>query len=243
MTKSTSSPLLKRTALIAAIGTTGYTLFESVFRMVVGDRWWLYFDDHLLYNNVWHIFFSSVLIVSCVVFALGVLCDGKHFPILGKGIWYVLLGIAIVSCSIILCFALSDNKRIMDAVPWLYLLFLLETDAVLWYIYIHTTEDIQPNRSRWLKSICRTTILLALSVLVKQIPSVIWYVWKCTQFPEIAHESMFRNILGRLDWLCNGLILCVSIVFFLLVVLQPLITRRAQCINLCSAKQQNNNLI
>jgi len=227
MTTSTSPLTLKRTALIAAIGTTIYTLFEPVCRMVVGDRWWLYFDDHMLYNDAWHIFFSSILIASCVVFAIGVLCDGKHFPILGKGIQYMLLGIAIASCGNILWFALSDSRYIMDTVHWLYLLFLLGADAVLWYIYTHTTENIQPSCSRWQKSICRISILLALSVLAKQIPSVIWYVWRCTQFP-VAHVSMFRNLLGRLDWLCNGVILCVSIVFFLLVFLRYLITRRAQ---------------
>ena len=227
MNKSTSPLTLKRASLIAAVGTTVYTLFEPVCRMVVGDRWWLYFDDHMLYNDVWHIFFSSVLMVSCVVFAVGVLCDGNYFPILGKGIRYILLGIAIASCCNILWFALAENRRIMDTVPWLYLLFLLGADAVLWYIYTHATEDIQPNRSRWQKSICRTSILLALSVLVKQIPSLIWYVWKCTQFP-VAHVSMFRNILGRCDWLCNWLILCVSIVFFLLVLCQPVLTCRAQ---------------
>ena len=223
MTKSTSSFTLKRAALIAAIGTTIYTLFEPVCRMVVGDRWWLYFDDHLLYNDVWHIFFSSILIVSCVVFAIGVLSDGEHFPILGKGILYILFGIAIASCGNILWFALSDSRRIMDTVPWLYLFFLLGADAVLWYIYTHATEDIQYSRSLWQK----ISILLALSVLAKQIPSIIWYVWRCTQFP-VAHVSMFRNLLGRLDWLCNGLILCVSIVFFLFVFLQYLSTRRAQ---------------
>ena len=227
MTKSTSPLTLKRAALIAAIGTTVYTLFEPVCRMAVGDRWWLYFDDHLLYNDVWHIFFSSILIASCVVFAIGVLSDGEHFPILGKGILYILFGIAIALCGNILWFALSDSRHIIDTVPWLNLFFLLGADAVLWYIYTHATEDIQPSRSRWQKSICRISILLALSVLAKQIPSIIWYVWRCTQFP-VAHVSMFRNLLGRLDWLCNGLILCVSIVFFLFVFLQYLITRRAQ---------------
>jgi len=228
MTKSTSSFPLKRAALIAAIGTTVYTLFEPVCRMVAGDRWWLYFDDHPLYNEVWHIFFSSVLIVSCVVFAIGALCDGKHFPILGKGIRYLLLGIAIASCGNILWFALSDNRRILDTVPWLYLLFLLGANVVLWYIYVYATEDTFPNHTRWQKGIRMVTVVLSLSVMAKQIPSVMWYAWRNLQFPEIAHKSMFRNLLGSCDWLCNGLILCVSIVFFLLVVLHPLITRRAQ---------------
>ena len=125
MTKSTSSFTLKRAALIAAIGTTIYTLFEPVCRMVVGDRWWLYFDDHMLYNDVWHIFFSSILIASCVVFAIGVLSDGEHFPILGKGIRYILFGIAIALCGNILWFALSDSRHIIDTVPWLNLFFLL----------------------------------------------------------------------------------------------------------------------
>lgn len=229
MTKSTSSPLLKRTALIAAIGTTGYTLFEPVCRMVVGDRWWLYFEDHMLCNDIWHIFFSSVLIVSCVVFAIGVLRDGKHFPISGKEIQYTLLGIALVACGNILWFALSDNRRIMDTVPWLYLLFLLGANIVLWYIHVHAANDTLPNYTRWQKSIRSVSVVLALLVIAKQIPAVIWYVWKNLQFSGIVHKSMFRNLLGSCDWLCNWLILCISIVFFLLVVLQSLTTCKAQC--------------
>lgn len=228
MTKSASPLTLKRVALIAAIGTTVYTLFEPVCRMIVGDRWWLYFDAHMLCNDIWHIFFSSVLMVSCVVFAVGVLCDGKHFPVLGKGIRYMLLGIAIVSSSNILWFALSDNRRIMDTVPWLYLLFLLGANVVLWYIYTHAANDTLPNHTRWQKRICRVSVVLSLLVMAKQIPAVIWYVWQYTQFPEIAHVSMFRNLLGNCDWLCNWLILCVSIVFFLLVLCQSVLTRRAQ---------------
>ena len=228
MKKSTSPLTLKRATLIAAIGTTIYTLFEPICRIIVGDRWWLYFEDHMLCNDIWHIFFLSVLIVSCVVFAIGVLRDGKHFPILGKGIRYTLIGIALVSCGNVLWFALAENRRIMDTVPWLYLLFLLGANVVLWYIYAHAAEDTLPNHTRWQKSICRTSILLALSVLVKQIPSVIWYVWKNLQFQGIVHKSMFRNLLGSYDWLCNWLILCISIVFFLLVVLQPIITRCTQ---------------
>lgn len=239
MKKSTSPLTLKRATLIAAIGTTIYTLFEPICRMIVGDRWWLYFEDHLLCNDIWHIFFSAVLIVSCVVFAIGVLRDGKHFPILGKEIQYTLLGIALVSCGNILWFALAENSRIMDTVPWLYLLFLLGADVVLWYIYAHAAEDTLPNHTRWQKGICRTSILLVLSVLAKQIPSVIWYVWKNLQFPEIAHVSMFRNLLGSYDWLCNWLILCISIVFFLLVVLQPIITRCTQ--RKLQKKSANNN--
>lgn len=228
MNKSTSPLTLKRASLIAAVGTTVYTLFEPVCRMVVGDRWWLYFDDHMLYNDVWHIFFSSVLIVSCVVFAIGVLCDGNYFPILGKGIRYMLLGIAIVSCSMILWFAMSDNRRILDTVPWLYLLFLLGANVVLWYIYTHAANDTLPNHTRWQKHICRVSVVLSLLVMAKQIPAVIWYVWKNLQFPGIVHQSMFRNLLGSCDWLCNWLILCVSIVFFLLVLCQSVLTRRAQ---------------
>lgn len=239
MKKSTSPLTLKRATLIAAIGTTIYTLFEPICRIIVGDRWWLYFEDHLLCNDIWHIFFSAVLIVSCVVFAIGVLRDGKHFPILGKEIQYTLLGIALVSCGNILWFALAENRRIMDTVPWLYLLFLLGADVVLWYIYAHAAEDTLPNHTRWQKGICRTSILLVLSVLAKQIPSVMWYVWKNLQFPEIAHVSMFRNLLGSYDWLCNWLILCISIVFFLLVVLQPIITRCTQ--RKLQKKSANNN--
>ena len=239
MNKSTSPLTLKRAALIAAIGTTIYTLFEPICRMIVGDRWWLYFEDHMLCNDIWHIFFSAVLIVSCVVFAIGVLRDGKHFPIMGKEIRYTLIGIALVSCGNILWFALAENRRIMDTVPWLYLLFLLGADVVLWYIYAHAAEDTLPNHTRWQKGICRTSILLVLSVLAKQIPSVIWYVRKNLQFPEIAHVSMFRNLLGSYDWLCNWLILCISIVFFLLVVLQPIITRCTQ--RKLQKKSANNN--
>lgn len=239
MNKSTSPLTLKRAALIAAIGTTIYTLFEPICRMIVGDRWWLYFEDHMLCNDIWHIFFSAVLIVSCVVFAIGVLRDGKHFPIMGKEIRYTLIGIALVSCGNILWFALAENRRIMDTVPWLYLLFLLGADVVLWYIYAHAAEDTLPNHTRWQKGICRTSILLALSVLVKQIPSVIWYVWKNLQFQGIVHKSMFRNLLGSYDWLCNWLILCISIVFFLLVVLQPIITRCTQ--RKLQKKSANNN--
>lgn len=239
MNKSTSPLTLKRAALIAAIGTTIYTLFEPICRMIVGDRWWLYFEDHMLCNDIWHIFFSAVLIVSCVVFAIGVLRDGKHFPIMGKEIRYTLIGIALVSCGNILWFALAENRRIMDTVPWLYLLFLLGADVVLWYIYAHAAEDTLPNHTRWQKGICRTSILLVLSVLAKQIPSVIWFVWKNLQFPEIAHVSMFRNLLGSYDWLCNWLILCISIVFFLLVVLQPIITRCTQ--RKLQKKSANNN--
>ena len=239
MNKSTSPLTLKRASLIAAVGTTVYTLFEPVCRMIVGDRWWLYLEDHLLCNDIWHIFFSAVLIVSCVVFAIGVLRDGKHFPIMGKEIRYTLIGIALVSCGNILWFALAENRRIMDTVPWLYLLFLLGADVVLWYIYAHAAEDTLQNHTRWQKGICRTSILLVLSVLAKQIPSVIWYVWKNLQFPEIAHVSMFRNLLGSYDWLCNWLILCISIVFFLLVVLQPIITRCTQ--RKLQKKSANNN--
>lgn len=228
MNKSTSPLSLKRAALIAAIGTTIYTLFEPVCRMVVGDRWWLYFEDHMLCNDIWHIFFSSVLIVSCVVFAIGVLRDGKHFPISGKEIQYTLLGIALVACGNILWFALSDNRRIMDTVPWLYLLFLLGANIVLWYIHVHAANDTLPNYTRWQKSIRSVSVVLSLLVMAKQIPAVIWYVWQYTQFPEIAHVSMFRNLLGNCDWLCNWLILCVSIVFFLLVLCQSVLTRRAQ---------------
>ncbi len=228
MKKSTSPLTLKRAAIIAAIGTTVYTLFEPVCRMIVGDRWWLYFEDHMLCNDIWHIFFSAVLIVSCVVFAIGVLRDGKHFPIMGKEIRYTLLGIALVSCGNILWFALAENRRIMDTVPWLYLLFLLGANVVLWYIYVHAAEDTLPNHTRWQKGIRSVSVVLALSVIAKQIPTVIWYVWKNLQFPGIVHKSMFRNLLGSCDWLCNWLILCVSVVFFLLIVLQSLITHRAQ---------------
>lgn len=228
MKKSTSPLTLKRAALIAAIGTTIYTLFEPVCRMVIGDRWWLYFEDHMLCNDIWHIFFSAVLIVSCVVFAIGVLRDGKHFPISGKEIQYTLLGIALVACGNILWFALSDNRRIMDTVPWLYLLFLLGANIVLWCIHVHAANDTLPNYTRWQKGIRSVSVVLALSVIAKQIPTIIWYVWKNLQFPGIVHKSMFRNLLGSYDWLCNWLILCISIVFFLLVVLQPIITRCTQ---------------
>ena len=229
MNKSTSPLTLKRAALIAAIGTTIYTLFEPFCRMIVGDRWWLYFDNHLLCNDIWHIFFSFVLMVSCVVFTIGVLRDDKHFPIFGKEMRYTLLVIALVACGNILWFALAENRRIMDTVPWLYLLFLLVANVVLWYIYIYAAEDTLPNNTRWQKGIRSVSVVMAFSVIVKQILAVIWYAWKNLQFPGIAHVPMFRNLPGSCDWLCNWLILCISIAFFLLVVLQSITTRKVQC--------------
>ncbi len=83
---------LKRATLVAAVGTTVYTFLVLVCRMLFGHNTvWFNYAEHPWCCNAWHTFFSCVLMVSWAVFALGIIRDGEHFPILGKGFRYALL--------------------------------------------------------------------------------------------------------------------------------------------------------
>lgn len=216
---------LKRATLIAAIGTTAYTFFVPVCRMLFGyNAVWFNYAEHPWCCDVWRTFFSCVLMASWAVLALGIICDGEHFPILGKGVRYTLLAFIIALGVYILCsqsFAFYQGRRIVCTAPWLFLLFLTVCNAVLWYLYAHIHTALRQGLPRWQKGICWAAVVLTLLVVAKQTVVAMWYAWRAIQCHRLVSVPVFREVHYNADWICNWLMFCIPVVFFLLVFLQP----------------------
>lgn len=225
---------LKRATLIAAIGTTAYTFFVPVCRILFGQNAvWFNYAEHPWCCDVWHTFFSCVLMVSWAVLALGIIRDGEHFPALGKGFRYALLVFAIAFSVYILCshsFAFYQGRRVVCAAPWLFLLFPVVCSAVLWYLYAHTDTTQRPRIPRWQKGVCWAVVVLTLLVVAKQTVAAMWYVWRAIQHCRLVSVPVFREVHYNAVWICNWLMCCIPLVFFLLIFLQPISIRRAPII-------------
>lgn len=220
---------LKRATLIAAIGTTVYTFFVPICRMLFGQNAvWFNYAEHPWCYDVWYTFFSCVLMVSWAVLALGIIRDGEHFPTLGKGVRYALLVFAIAFSVYILCshsFAFYQGRRVVCAAPWLLLLFLTVCDAVLWYLYAHIHTALRPRLPRWQKGICWTAVVLTLLVVVVQLVAVLWYAYSVMQ----SGSTLFpREVYYNTNCIRNWMIFCISVVFYLFIFFQPSLNRKAR---------------
>lgn len=220
---------LKHVAFIAAIGTTVYTFFVPICNMLFDRTFlWLYAEHPWLYQ-AWYRFFSCVLMVSWAVFALGMIRDGAHFPILGKRLRYAVLAFAIIFCLYILCnFYVSiiyvHGKWMIRTDLWFYLFFLSVCDVVLWYIYIHPyNPDPHPHLPRWQKGLCWVTIVLTLLVVVITMVAVLWYAQRVSmQSGTLLYP---REMYYTACCIYNWLMYCIPIVFFLLIFFQPAIQK------------------
>lgn len=213
---------LKRATLIAAIGTTVYTFFVPVCRILseCNAQWFNYAAHPWLYN-AWHLFFSCLLMVSWAVFALGIIYDKEHLPILSKGFRYVLLAFVVVSCTCILCHPpiLTGGRWMIYADLWQQLLFLIMCDVVLWHIYAHIHTARHPHLPHWQNGLCWATVVLTLLVVAKDIFAVLWYV------QSVDSRLSSREIYYNASWICNWLTYFLPVVFYFLLFLQPITTR------------------
>ena len=230
MNKSTSPLTLKRAALIAAIGTTVYTFFVPVCRMLFGyNAVWFNYAEHPWCCNAWYIFFSCILMVSWTIFALGVVRDGEHFPVFSRKSRYALLIMALfflVMSFLSVDYCLFPRKCIFMPM-WARVLFYAVSSSLLWYIYVHISSDNYSYKPRWQKGICWTVVVLTSLVTVKQITAIIGYaIGLFTR--QHGFILIFREVHYNADWICNWLMHGIPIVFFLLIFFQPIITCCAQ---------------
>ncbi len=230
MTTSTSPLTLKRTTLIAAIGTTVYTIFVPVCQLLFGNNAaWFNYGEHPWCYNAWYIFFSCVLMVSWAVFALGIIRDGEHLPAFGRNSRYALLIMALV--FLVMSFLSVDYcmfpRKCIFMPMWARVLFYMVSSSLLWYIYAHISYDNHSYKPRWQKGICWTIVVLTLLVAVKQMTAIIGYAIGLFS-GQRGFIPIFREVHYNADWICNWLMHGIPVVFFLLIFFQPLITRRAQ---------------
>ncbi len=230
MNKSTSPLTLKRAALIAAIGTTVYTFFVPVCRMLFGyNAVWFNYAEHPWCCNAWYIFFSCILMVSWTVFALGVIRNGEHFPVFGRKSRYALLIMALfflVMSFLSVDYCLFPRKCIFMPM-WARVLFYVLSSSLLWYIYVHISSDNHSYKPCWQKGICWMVVVLTSLVTVKQTTAVIGYAMGLFT-RQRGFILIFREVHYNADWICNWLMHGIPVVFFLLIFFQPIITRCTQ---------------
>lgn len=230
MDKTTSPLTLKRAALIAAIGTTIYTFFVPICQTLFGhSAVWFNYAEHPWCCNACYIFFSCILMVSWAVFALGIIRDGEHFPTFGKGTRYALLIMALF--FLILSFLSVDYclfpRKCIFMPKWARVLFYTVSSSLLWCIYARVSSDNHSYKPRWQTGICWTAVVLTLLVAIKQTTAIIGYATGLFT-RQRGFILIFREVHYNADWICNWLMHCIPVVFFLLIFIQPVTTRRAQ---------------
>ena len=220
---------LKHATLIAAIGTTVYTFFVPICRMLFGhNAVWFNYAEHPWLYNAWYLFFSCTLMVSWAVLALGMIRDEEHIPILGKGFRYALLVFVVVLGIYILLdnsIIVSQGRLWLYTDRWLQLLFLLVCDVVLWYIYAHIHTAGHPHLPHWQKGLCWAVVVLTLLVVAVQLVAVLWYAYSVMQ----SGSTLFpREVYYNTNCIRNWMIFCIPVVFYLFIFFQPSLNRKAR---------------
>lgn len=227
---------LKQATLIAAIGTTIYVFFSPICRLLLGeDTLWFNYQEHPWCSNAWYILFSGILMVSWATLALGIIRDGKHFPIFSKRVRYTLLIITILLLLMIflprLLFPmnyLSYPRRFIHMPAWVCILHYIVWITLLWYIYVHIFPSNHSYQPRWQKGICWAMVILTLLVVVKQITAIIGYAFGLLTGKRLGIIHIFREVHYNADWICNWLTYYIPITFYLLIFMQPIISSLTQ---------------
>lgn len=257
MKTTTHKLTLKTTALIAAVGTTLYTLFVLMLQALFGNQiTWLNFCEHPQICNAWFLSFHSILLLSWAVFSLGIIRDGEHFPPINKWVRYALLVLAIgliliipFSYYSIFRYAYSYHSHIVVrctlGVIYSILLWCLYTHTLSTNIFTSSADalalpDTMPSRNpRWLRFVCWVVFVSALLVWLGFVVAIAIYAVGVFG-DDIHYICTAREMCYRVNSGCNLLFHFVPILFCLLVFLQPIINRRSGDKPITTQPQKNN---